>query len=103
MESYPDIEKAYKLKKAKEKEEAKQIVKEELEAKPKEEVKEKEKKKEKKPMPIDELMNKKAVYVLRDGEKIEGTLKQITKFEILLETENSKILIFKHAIDYIIY
>jgi len=103
LESYPDIEKAYKLKKAKEKEEAKQIVKEELEAKPKEEVKEKEKKKEKKPMPIDELMNKKAVYVLRDGEKIEGTLKQITKFEILLETENSKILIFKHAIDYIIY
>lgn len=88
------LEKAYKRKAKAEKEKPKEAI---------EEAKEEVKEKEKKPLPLDELKNKKVTYVLRNGEKIEGILKERWKYEILVETGNSKILIFKHIIDYIIY
>lgn len=98
---YPDIEKAYKLKAKKEKEEAKQIVKEEVEAKPKEEVKEKEKKKIGKPSPLLNLKNKEITLHLRSNNEIKGTLLDEWRYEILIKNEKGEFIIFKHSIDYI--
>jgi len=52
---------------------------------------------------VDQLIGIKAVWVLRNGLKIEAILIETSTYELILQTQNGRMLVYKHALDYVIY
>ena len=51
--------------------------------------------------PLFSFLNRNVLVVCRSGDKFFGRLKMIGQYEILLESDGKKLIIFKHAIEYI--
>ena len=51
--------------------------------------------------PLFGFLNKNVLVVCRSGDEFYGKLKLIGQYEILLENDGKKLIIFKHAIEYI--
>ena len=52
--------------------------------------------------PLFSLLNREVIVVLRNGEELYGRLKLIGQYELLLENDGKKLIVFKHAIEYLI-
>ena len=59
---------------------------------------------EKKPKPklLDDLKGKRVVVFMRNGYSIEGVMEEVSRFEVLINDNDKKYVILKHAVDYIV-
>jgi len=51
--------------------------------------------------PLFLLLGKNVVVVLRNREVLYGRLKGIGQYELLLENDGKKVVVFKHAVEYL--